>query len=77
MNQIVLQAPNECSKAQKGRNVMNSRSEVIPIPVAVVSTSKWGPRLFRFAYLCAIGVAMTGWSIALGWGSFSLLRWFL
>ena len=56
---------------------MSSQSEMIPFRPTSARTSKWGPRLFRFAYLCAIAVAMTGWSIALGWGSFSLLRWFL
>jgi len=56
---------------------MRSQSDTMPIRVASASASNWGPRLFRFAYLCAITVAMTGWSIALGWGSFSLLRLFL
>ena len=53
---------------------MSSQSEMMPIRPASARKSTWGPRLFRFAYLCAIAVAMIGWSIALGWGSLSLLR---
>jgi len=56
---------------------MSSQSELIPIRLVPARARAWGPRLFKFAYLCAIAVAMIGWSIALGWGSLSLLRLFL
>ena len=35
------------------------------------------PRFFRYAYLCAIAIAMIGWSIVLGWASLALLEMFL
>ena len=50
---------------------MSSQSELIPIRLVPARARAWGPRLFKFAYLCAIAVAMIGWSIALGWGSLS------
>ena len=56
---------------------MSSQSEVVPVRPASARAGTWRPRLFRFAYLCAIALAMVGWAIALGWGSLLFLRLFL
>lgn len=57
--------------------IMRNNSEIMPIRATSAGASKLGAQLFRAAYLCAVAVAMVGWSIALGWGSLSLLRLFL
>jgi hypothetical protein len=55
---------------------MRNKSEIRPLR-APPRTGRLAARLLRAAYLGAVLTAMIGWSIALGWGSFSLLRWFL
>jgi hypothetical protein len=52
---------------------MSSQSEMMPLHNAPARAGRWAGRLVRLAYLSAIAVAMTGWLIALAWGSFSLL----
>jgi hypothetical protein len=41
------------------------------------SRSEVGSRLFKFAYVSAIAIAMVGWSIALGWAFSIMMMWFL
>jgi hypothetical protein len=50
---------------------MSSQSEMMPLHNG--RAGRWAGRLVRLVYLSAIAVAMTGWLIALAWGSFSLL----
>ena len=56
---------------------MNNEFETVPVRAEAAVAGKRGAQLFRATYLCAVVVATIGWSIALGWGSLSVLRWFL
>jgi hypothetical protein len=54
---------------------MNSRTEIMPIEAAAVSTATLKQRLFTICYLTAIAVAMLGWLATLGWAAIAVARW--
>jgi hypothetical protein len=55
---------------------MNNLSEVMPAQ-PVFSKGALLQRLFKFCYLTAVIVSMTGWLSAFGWLTVKLVKWLL